>query len=162
MSGRTKAQRRACKGELNLYPANTTLGWRVIGTTTSQRAAAKLARGEWREVYDDSGNLLGYQILATFSTDKDLPSGESSSSITASESQLNAGVVGVSHTEGLSEDERVSRRNKWQHALPPEDAVERAREKVKIWVVPASRIDDGKGEPVFGDRAVRCYPKPCK
>jgi hypothetical protein len=60
----------------------------------------------------------------------------------------------------MPEEKRISWRDKYGKALVPEDAIERAQEKVKQWPWPASRIDDGRGEPVFGDRAVRVYPKP--
>jgi hypothetical protein len=63
--GISRSTRRACDGAISLYPAETTLGWRVIGTTTSTRAAEKLANGEWREVYAEHGKFWGYQVLAT-------------------------------------------------------------------------------------------------
>jgi hypothetical protein len=157
--GKTRAQRRVCDGEISLYPAETILGWRVVGTTTHAKAADKLTRGEWRVVEDEQHNFLGYQVLAAYKKDEDLPSGASSSSITVNEAQLNAGLHGRSRTTGMSEDERISRRSKDGKALPPEDAIERAREKVMQWPFPASRIDDGTGKPVFGDKAVRIYPK---
>jgi hypothetical protein len=141
MSGKTRSQQRAQRGALNLYPAETTLGWRVIGNTTALAAAEKLARGEWREVYDEHGNHLGYQILATFKTDQDLPSPSSSSSITESECELNAfAKIGWvrSFTIGMPEEKRITRgrhRNAMGEytgpVLPPEDAVERILEKVK-------------------------------
>ncbi len=129
--GKTSAQRRACDGAISLYPAETSLGWRVIGTTTAPIAAERLARGEWREVYDEHGNFWGYQVLANFTKDEDLPSGASSTSITVRECELNAGLGGRSRTAGMTEEQRISRKNKFGKALPPEDAVERAQEKVK-------------------------------
>lgn len=160
MGGKTRAQSRACDGAISLYPAETSLGWRVIGTTTRERGLEKLAGGEWREVFDEHHNFWGYQILANFKKDEDLPSGASSSSITVSECCLNAGLGGRSHTSGMPEEKRISRRSEEGKALPPEDAIERAIEKIKQWPWPASRIDDGSGAPIFGDRAVRVYPKP--
>jgi hypothetical protein len=134
---------------LNLYPADVTLGWRVIRRVSQARGERKLALGEWREVHDEYGNLQGYQVLATFKTDLDLPSGASSTSITVSECELNAGLRGKSRTYGLDEDERLSRRNQQTgKALPPEDAIERARAKVREWPL------------AHGDRARRVYPKP--
>jgi len=160
--GKSRTQRRAEKGErcVSVYPPDTSLGWRVIYHVSKPQAAAKLASGEWREVYDEHGNFMGCQVLATFKQDEELPSGASSSSITVSECELNAGLGGRSHTVGMPEDRRISRRNQVGRALPPEDAVERAQAKVNQWPWPASRIDDGSGQPVYGDRAVRCYPKP--
>ncbi len=104
-----------------------------------------------------TGNHVGYQVLANLTKDEDLPSGASSSSITASECELNCGK---SRTVGLPEDKRISRRTRMGRALPPEDAVERAQAKVRMWPHSASRIDNGRGDPVYGDRAVRVYPKP--
>ena len=154
------AQRRAHAGEIRVYPAETSLGWRVIRHVSAQEAGEKLASGEWREVLDEQGNFWGCQVLATFSKDQDLPSGASSSSITVNECFLNAGLGGRSRTAGMPEEKRISRRSAEGKALPPEDAIERAREKVRQWPWPASRIDDGSGAAVYGDRAVRCYPKP--
>lgn len=152
----------------DLYPPTTTLGWRVIKLVTAAEAQGALEQGLWREVYDEQGNLAGYQIKANFQTDDDLPSGWSSCAISENEMDLNAGAAfkhGRSKTAGMPEDLRVARRHihgkkATGKALPPEDAVERALAKVKLWPYPASRVDDGKGEPVFGDRAVRVYPKP--
>ena len=46
---------------------------------------------------------------------------------------MNAGLYGRSRTAGMSEGERINRRNPMGHALPPEDAIERAMEKVKVF-----------------------------
>jgi hypothetical protein len=146
-----------------LYPADTTLGWRVIRRVTAAQGVAKLAAGQWREVFDEYGNHWGYQVVANFRTDQELPSGASSSSITVREMLLNAGVFfpnGKSRTAGMTEDKRISRKHPISgKKLAPEDAVERARAKVSQWPHPASRIDDGTGAPRYGDLAVRVYPK---
>jgi hypothetical protein len=162
--GKSRTQRRAEKGErcISVYPPDTSLGWRVIYHVSKSQATAKLATGEWREVHDENHNFMGCQVLATFKQDEDLPSGASSSSITVRECELNAGLGGRSHTVGLSEDRRISRRNQVGHPLPPEDAIELAKAKVSLWPWPMSRKDDGSSEPVYGDRAVRCYPKPSR
>lgn len=134
MSGKTRGQRRAEFGErcINLYPPDTALGWRVIRQVTPAEATKKVASGQWREVFDEHGNFWGYQVLANFKTDSDLPSGASSTSITARECELNAGLGGRSRTMGMIEADRISRRHpKMGKALPPEDAVERAIAKVK-------------------------------
>jgi hypothetical protein len=151
----------------DLYPPTTTLGWRVIRKVTAAEVDDALARSLWREVYNELGNFAGYQIKPNFQTDDDLPTGWSSRpigvTVTISEMDLNAGTKfkrGKSRTLGQSEDKRIARKSAVGKALPPEDAVERAIEKVKLWPFPANRIDDGTGEPVYGDRAVRCYPKP--
>jgi hypothetical protein len=133
----TASQRRFRGGALNLYPAETTLGWRVIGLTTALRAAEKLAQNEWREVYDEHGTHLGYQIVANFKTDQELSSNPSSCAVTVRESELNAGQCfrrGKSRTMGMPEDKRLSRPKGLNGRIPaPEDAVERVVEKVKEW-----------------------------
>lgn len=148
----------------DLYPPTTTLGWRVVRKVTAAEANDALERGLWREVCNERGEFAGYQIKANFKSDEDLPSGSSLCSIAVKEMELNAGTAfrrGKSRTAGLQEDERVALRNQQtNHALPPEDAVERATEKVRLWPYPASRVDNGKGDAVFGDRAVRAYPNP--
>ena len=140
MSGKTRSQCRELRGEIAVYPAETSLGWRVIRHVPATEAREKLATGEWREVYDEHQSFLGCQILANFKVDQELPSGASSTSITVRECLLNAGiretsrgvVLGLkSRTAGMTEDERISRKNKFGKPLPPEDAVERARAKVK-------------------------------
>lgn len=156
---KTSATRRACKGDLNLYSADTTLGWRVVGHTSAHGATAKLARGDWREVYDEQGHHLGYQVLVGKRCKCSFSPHSSSSSVSARESELNAGLRGASRTAGLTEEQRLNRHNQYGKSLPPEDAIERAMEKVRLWPYPASRVDDGSGEAVFGDRAVRVYPK---
>jgi len=126
----TAAQRRVKSGEINLFPAETSLGWRVIRQVSCSEASEKLATGEWREVYDEHEKFLGCQVLANFKKDEDLPSGATSTSITVWECMLNAGLGGKSHTAGLPEERKVSRKTRFGKALPPEDAVERARAKV--------------------------------
>jgi hypothetical protein len=160
--GKSRTQRRAEKGDhcISVYPPDTALGWRVIYYASKQRATEQLARGEWREVYDEHGNYWGCQVVANFKQDKDLPSRASSTAITASECELNAEGFAGSRTIRLTEEQKISRKTKFGKALPPEDAVERAIFKVAMWPFPASRIDDGTGKPAYGDRAVRCYPKP--
>jgi hypothetical protein len=148
----------------DLYPPTTTLGWRVVRKVTAAEVDDALIRGLWREVYDERGNFAGYQIKPNFKSDDDLPPGWSLCSISVNQMDLNAGTVfrnGKSRTAGLPEDERVTRRDReTNHALPPEDAVELAVEKVRLWPFPASRVDNGKGDPIFGDKAVRVYPNP--
>ena len=127
----TSATRRAHAGELPLYPADASRGWRVIRMSSFAAASDKLARGEWKVMNDEQGNPWYFQICTTFKTDQDLPSGASASSLTPRESMMSAGLYGRSRTVGMSEDERISRRNLAGHPLPPEDAIERAIEKVK-------------------------------
>lgn len=149
---------------LAIFPPDTTLGWRVVGRVSSAVGDKKVANGEWRRVNNELGEHVGYQALATFQTDKDLPSTPSSCSITVRQVELIAGTAfkhGKSRTLGMPEEKKICRRNpKSGRALPPEDAVELALAKMEQWLHPASRIDDGRGEPVYGDKAVRVYPKP--
>lgn len=116
---------------INVYPPETTLGWRAIRMVSPTKAAEKLARGEWGEVRDEHGSFIGCQILASCAKEKDLPSSPSASAITVRESELNAGLGGASRTIGLPEEKRITRRNPFGHPLPPEDAIERAIEKVR-------------------------------
>lgn len=145
----TGNERRAQSSErcISVYPADTTLGWRVIKMVSAQLAMAKLALGVWREVHDEHGSFQGCQVLATVKSDSELPSGASSTSITVNECELNAGLGGKSRTAGLSEDKRISRFRTDGKALPPEDAIERAEAKVREWTE------------LHGDRAIRVYPK---
>ena len=107
----TSAQRRASKGDISVFPAETSLGWRAIRTVTVARAVQKLANGEWAEVRDQQGNFLGCQVLANFKKDEDLPSGATSTSISARECVLNAMGLRESRTARLTEQEKISRKN---------------------------------------------------
>jgi hypothetical protein len=141
----------------DLYPPVTTLGWQVIRKVTAAEANDKLASGLWHEVFDQDGNFAGYQIKTSTQVNF---AHESSRSISKNELELNAGAHmkdGQSRTMTLSEEKKLARIVK---ALPAEDAIERAIRKVQSWPFPASRKNDGRGEPVFGDRAVRAYPRP--
>jgi len=148
---------------LNLYSADIALGWRVIRTVRQCQGAKKVQLGEWRMVLNELGEHIGYQVLANFRTDRDLPSGASSTSITVTEILLNALTIfrdGRSRTKGLSEEKRITRhRHIDGKALPPEDAVERAQAKVAAWPRPASHVIPGDQDSPMGDRAVRVYPK---
>ena len=167
--GKTRNQRRTDKifgvNWFYLYPAETILGWRVIRMVTGARGEEMLARGEWRDVYDENGRHIGYQILSGTSCEREVFTSSYSCSVTITISEIikNAGVCfprGKSLTAGLPEEKRITRtRPDDGKKLPPEDAVELAQAKVALWPFPASRIDDGKGEPVYGDRACRVYPK---
>jgi hypothetical protein len=159
--GKSRSERREASGILfNLYGPETALGFPVIGSTTTEQAAEKVACGSWREVIYTDGGFAGYQIVAKAKV-VIRPRIDRALTITLSELQMNAGLFGRSHTKGMPEWKRLSRHARYdkEKILAPEDAIERAIEKVKLWPYPASRVDDGSGEPVFGDRAVRCYPK---
>jgi hypothetical protein len=159
----TASQRRARGAALHLYAAETTLGWRVVRNTTETEAAEKLAKNRWWKVYDVQGNLLGYQIIADKRSDTEILSKPTACSITMRVCELNAGLDGRSRTLGMPEEKKLNRPPGPNGHIPvPDDAVERAIQKVRQWPHPASRIDDGTGVAVYGDKAVRVYPKPAR
>ena len=143
--------------QLYVYPANITLGWRHVRTISFGDGEAKVERGSMRRVYDQFGQHVGYQlVVAPPRTDESLRSAHSAGQISAAESVANAGLLGVSQTAGLDDDQRFERASEFSKTLYPkvdliEDFVERAQEKVRLWTQPA---------PGRGDRAVRVYPKP--
>ena len=120
----------AANRNFSLWSSETDYGWRVVRQISFVEGEGKVARGEWRRVADTFGNHIGYQALANFKSDEELPSGASSTSINVWECLLNAGLGGRSRTAGLSEDERISRKTRFGKPLPPEDDVERAQAKV--------------------------------
>lgn len=104
---------------------------------TAQAASEKLASGKWCAVSDAHGNFAGCQMFNPVKNEQDLPSRTSSTSISVSEMNMNAGLCGRSHTMGMPEWKRLSRHMPLDHpfcagkALPPEDTIERAIEKVR-------------------------------
>lgn len=154
--------RRGHGGESLVYPLWTPntdqRGWRVAREISFAQGEAKCVSGEWDRVRDDYGNLSGYSMRVSVKTDQDLPGGATSTSITVREVLMSAGVFGKSRTMGMTEEQRITRRD-GRKFLPPEDAIERATAKVRQWPIPASRIDDGSSKPVYGDRATRIYPR---
>ena len=155
----TASQRRARAGAVNLYGSDLSRG--AIATTTLDMVQEKVASGAWREVFFEStGASAGYQIVPRAERAKPKPPLERALTITLTETLRYCGLYGKSHTMGLPEWKRLKRHAKDddQKILPPEDATERAIVKVKLWPFPASRIDDGTGKPVYGDRAIRVYP----
>jgi hypothetical protein len=165
-------QRRELSGTtLNLFSANTALGWDVIRQVPVELALEKLAAKQWREVWLTNGELAGVQPLRaeeqkTFH--QILVAELLAVTITLNELLRNAGCYGRSRTLGMPEWKRLRRHARWdpEMMLAPEDATERAIEKVRLWPYPASRardrsgepVTDNDGQPVFGDRAVRVYP----
>lgn len=161
---RIRASNEAYK--VNLFSANTTFGWRVVRRVPVERACEQLALKKWREIWSEEVNgkreFLGVQPLSPEkSWNRPIPAlAGSPPTITLTEMRMNAGLFGRSRTMGMPEWKRLKRQAKYDEKkiLAPEDAIERAIEKVKLWPYPASRVDDGSGEPVFGDRATRVYP----
>ena len=145
---------------IDVYSADTSLGWRIVRKVTALYAFNKVIEGKWVEIFDDIGNFYGVQIIAAVKSDQELPSGSTAATITYLELIRNAGLEGRSRTMGRDENYRITRYSSVSSkALPPEDNIERAIAKVKQWPFPASRIDDGRGTPIYGDRAIRCYPR---
>lgn len=160
--GMNAAQRRAAFSDRSIYVygADTSRGWRIVQVVTPESAYKKVMEGKCSELFDDLGNFLGVQILAAVKTDQDLPSGTSTTTITARDVLYFVGGGGKSRTIGMSEDRRITRYSPVTcKALPPEDRVERVIAKVQQWPFPASRIDSGRGPVKFGDRATRVYPR---
>jgi len=132
----------------NLYAYEITLGWRVTHHEIPYAVgAAKVASGEWRSVVDECGNLIGFQPVRPKQKNKP-ESVATSCTLTARDMERNAFGPVCSVTIHLSDKEKKY-----------EDAVEQSINKVHVWPFPASRIDDGSGDPVYGDRAIRVYPK---
>jgi len=159
-TGARGAQSNDRNGEkVYVYPADTSLGWRVVRYVSIAFGMLRVKRGEWRIEPERNGHLGGFQILENGLGDFEVESKRGSTTINAHEVQLVAGLFGQSRTVGLSEDERISRRARDGRALEPDDDIEKACGKYHQWPAPASRIDNGKGKPVYGDRAVRVYPR---
>lgn len=160
--GKSRSDRRASSGELaNLYATETTLGWRITNQVPMALGWEKVALRKWRAVQYDDGSFAGFQPTVAPQPGKSIPVlAGSPPTITLTEVQMNAGLFGRSRTMGMPEWKREKRHARYDEKkiLAPEDAIERAIEKVKLWPYPASRIDDGGGEPVYGDRAIRVYP----
>src|SRR6185437_11077346 len=120
--------------EFGVYPANTTLGWSIIRRVSFDKGESKVAAGVWRRVNDSTGNHIGYQMVgAAGRVDRDLPSRPQPVSITAEQSEKNAGaafVLGQSRTVGMSEERRMER---VARKLDPEDAMERLQMKIAVF-----------------------------
>src|SRR5690242_6631755 len=172
--GMSRATRRAVSGVMiDLFDENTSLGWRVKYRVSAALALEKIALKQWREIWFDNGELAGVQPLKPEqkkTLGKVLVERLIAVTITLPEVKRNAGVYGRSRTIGMPEWKRLRRQHvakeKYNRIVDPEDATERAIEKVRAWPFPASVMRDGRGaavvdehgEPVFGDKAVRVYP----
>lgn len=145
------------RGEtLNVYPAETALGWRVVRQIGFGDAAQKVTLGHARWIHYESGDLAGIQMLASFALDYELPAGSPTpATITVMESRMNAGEFGRSHTAGMTEPERLSRHARYDDKaiLEPEDKIERAIAKVRIWPLLRNR------EPGLAVRVVKDAPR---
>lgn len=168
---KSSAERRLARGDVaNLYAKGTLVGCRILRQVPMATALEKVALGKWRRVFYEDGSLAGFQPYAepqpakSHSTAAGVSLDGSAPTITLTEVRMNAGEFGKSHTQGMPEWKRLKRHAKYDEKkiLAPEDAIERAIAKVKLWPYPASRVDDGSGEPVYGDKAIRVYPHPPK
>ena len=162
--GKTRSSRRERCGAINVYAAETVLGWRIIDQVGADIAAQQVGLRRWREVFYEDGTLAGVQPLkpAERMALGDVLIGRLMAvTITLPELKRNAGLYGRSHTIGMPEWRRLCRHARYDEKkiLPPEDLNELAIEKVRLWPYPASRIGTQEdGSPVFGDKAIRVYP----
>lgn len=114
-----------------LFDTNITLGWRVVRDVSFAAGEAKVESGEWQRVYDAAMNHIGYQPMkGEKPIDEGIPSIHSCASISRSETEINAGLRGESHTAGMVEMERSRR---IARGLMPEDKVERVVAKIRVW-----------------------------
>lgn len=171
---RTRASNEAYR--VNVFSASTALGWKVVRHVSVEFALEQVALKKWREIFYENGDLAGVQPYKELQPDERktktlnqvLLERLIAVTITLPEVRRNAGLYGRSHTIGMPEWRRLQRHARFdeRRILPPEDAIERAQEKVRLWPYPASvlrdargdAVTDEKGAPVFGDKAVRVYP----
>ncbi|HEV2133777.1 MAG TPA: hypothetical protein VGR47_05895 [Terracidiphilus sp.] len=176
MAGKNATQRRAQSGKVvDLYSAHTALGWRVVRQVPVELAVERVALRQWREVFLESGELAGVQPLKAVerkTLNQVLLQRLIAVTITNAELRRYCGLYGRSRTLGRSEWWREKRqraaREKHGAIVDPEDAIERAIEKVRQWPYPAS-VDEGgaarysrvteRDGRVYGDRAPRVYPQ---
>jgi hypothetical protein len=121
-----------------VFAACTTLGWQVVRRLTFAKGEAMANAGVYARVYDEvTGLQIGYQIAKEPATDKDIPSQPTQAVISISELEANAGVRGRSRTAGLPEHKRLERAKRTSRKtgklLLPEDAIERATAKVRVY-----------------------------
>ena len=136
--------------DFQLFSSDVALGWRVIRRVAFAYGEQRCARGEFRRVYDEFRNHIGYQPVQR--QDATVNSDPSRAALGVPEMKANAGLMGRSRTKGLRPEDRVGRVHpKSGRLLPAEDFVERAQELVKLYPRSANFRT--------GDRAVRVYPR---
>ena len=119
-----------------LFNPNTTLGWSVARRISFERGEQMVAWGTVVQVNDEFGRHIGYKFRDASEPKTPLikVSGSTAPTIRAKESMANAGLMGGSRTARLSDEQRLSRIHPLSgKLLAPEDMVERAREKVRIY-----------------------------
>jgi hypothetical protein len=111
---KTSADRRRAKSELaNLYAGNAAQGWRIVKQVPMALGLEKVAERKWRRLEFEDGSLAGFEPgepLERPSVAGMMP-GWSPTTITAKDSQVNAGLYGPSQTKGLTEWQRLHRRS---------------------------------------------------
>ncbi len=149
--GKSRAQRREASGLIvNLFSGDTALGYHVVRQVPIEFAIEMVALKQWREVLYQEGDqveLLGVQPLKPKPAERKTLSQVLierliATTITLPEVKRNAGLYGKSRTIGMPEWRRLQRHARFDESkiLPPEDAIERAIEKVKQWPYPANVI----------------------
>jgi hypothetical protein len=121
-----------------VFPADVSRGWRVVRRASVAQCEQQADRGLWARIHDEvTGQLIGYQMLDVYGQrgDFDLESMRTQASISLRELEANAGLLGRSKTRGLSEDRRLAR-------AVPEDAIERAQAKVRVWPLVGAACGD--------------------
>ena len=140
MARGSSSQRRRQRGDVLLFGWSAgESGWRVTKSITQERFDQLKRRGHQFTPIHEWGTerVLGYQPTNVVGADYELPSRETRGSITSAEMDLIAGQAftgGRSRTMGLPEELRINRVHPLTgHALPPEDAVERAVGKLDMF-----------------------------
>lgn len=140
--------------DFELWSADTSEGYRVIKHVAFAYGESRVARGEWRRVFDElTGAHKGYQAVAP-RHDVTASSDASRAALAPPEMKANAGLLGRSRTGSMKpgDPRRIGRVHpKSGRLLPAEDFIERTQELVKLYPRSANFRT--------GDRAVRVYPK---
>jgi hypothetical protein len=58
-----RPRHRSGKNRFPLYAAETLLGWSVVARVSDTKGDDMVALGNWREVYDEQNNHIGFQIM---------------------------------------------------------------------------------------------------
>jgi hypothetical protein len=178
MAGKRPRKRASNEAFLvDVFSPIMTLGLKRLRRVPVEYALERIALKQWREVWLDNGDLAGAQPLRPEEARAMkglLFERLAAVTITLDELKRYVGLYGPSHTMGMAEWKRLQRDGKrvfvgerlYPVVLEPEDRTERALEKLRLWPHPASvkrdargdAVKDGRGKPVFADKAVRVYP----
>jgi hypothetical protein len=140
--------RRSQKQGMPLFSAESGTSGRIIRRVSMEDAERYEKAGVWERRYDgNSGELLGFQMVACYIYDQKVPASKPSpAAISASEMEVFAGVAGRSRTARLSELDKLQRIH---DGLPSEDHIERTM--CKVFVFP--HVGAAKGD------ILRAWPK---